>query len=159
VHDRTERGTRLKWLPVLDEYTRECLSLEVESSLTAKDVVQTLERLVEERGAPELIRSDNGPEFIAAAVKDWIASKGMKTLYIEPGSPWESTEGRWTVRRTAQGVSRRRIKTPTAKASIAGSATSSSTWRPLAANWRRKCSAASTAQNTTITGRTPHWGI
>lgn len=90
LHDRTERGTRLKWLPVLDEYTRECLSLEVESSLTAKDVIRTLDRLVQQRGAPEFIRSDNGPEFIAGAVKDWIARNGMKTLYIEPGSPWEN---------------------------------------------------------------------
>lgn len=90
VHDRTERGTRLKWLPVLDEYTRECLSLEVESSMTAAEVVRTLERLVEERGAPEYIRSDNGPEFVARAVKAWIQERGMKTLYIERGSPWEN---------------------------------------------------------------------
>jgi len=90
VHDRTERGTRLKWLPVLDEYTRECLSLEVESSITAADVVATLDRLVQERGAPQFIRSDNGPEFIAKAVQSWIETNGVKTLYIEPGSPWEN---------------------------------------------------------------------
>jgi len=90
VFDQTERGSRLKWLPVLDEYTRECLSLEVDRSITARDVVETLEKLVEERGAPEFIRSDNGPEFIANAVKEWIADKGMKTLYIEPGAPWQN---------------------------------------------------------------------
>ena len=90
VHDRTENGGRLKWLPVLDEFTRECLSPEVESSITGRDVVDTLRRLVEIRGAPEFIRSDNGPEFIAEAVKTWITQGGMKTLYIEPGSPWEN---------------------------------------------------------------------
>lgn len=90
VWDQTEQGRRLKWLPILDEHTRECLALEVEYSMTAYDVIGVLERLVQERGAPEFIRSDNGPEFIAQAIKDWIAGKGIKTLYIEPGSPWEN---------------------------------------------------------------------
>ena len=90
VWDQTESGGRLKWLPILDEHTRECLALEVESSITAADVVHILEGIVDERGAPEFIRSDNGPEFIAQAVKTWIAERGMKTLYIEPGSPWEN---------------------------------------------------------------------
>ena len=90
VWDQTEQGRRLKWLPILDEHTRECLALEVEYSITARAVIDILERLVQERGAPEFIRSDNGPEFIAQAIKDWIAEKGMKTLYIEPGSPWEN---------------------------------------------------------------------
>lgn len=80
----------LKWLPVLDEYTRECLSLEVDRSITARDVVETLEKLLEERRAPESIRSNNGPEFIANAVKEWIAERGMKTLFIEPGAPWQN---------------------------------------------------------------------
>ena len=56
----------------------------------ARDVIHTLERLVQEQGAPEFLRSDNGLEFIAGAVKDWIAKNGMKTLYIEPGSPWKN---------------------------------------------------------------------
>jgi transposase InsO family protein len=90
VWDQTEQGRRLKWLPILDEYSRECLALEVEYSITASAVIDILERLVHERGAPEFIRSDNGPEFIAQAIKDWIAEKGMKTLYIEQGSPWEN---------------------------------------------------------------------
>ena len=90
VFDQTESGGRLKWLPVLDEFTRECLSLEVERSMTSNDVLETLERLVAQRGAPEFIRSDNGPEFIANAVKDWIARQGFKTLFIEPGSPWQN---------------------------------------------------------------------
>ncbi|MEO0272970.1 MAG: DDE-type integrase/transposase/recombinase [candidate division WOR-3 bacterium] len=91
VHERTERGTRLKWLPVLDEFTGECLSLEVASSMIAADVVRTLDRQVTERGVPEFIRSDNCPEFIAKAVKSWIEERGMKTLSIKFGSPWEKT--------------------------------------------------------------------
>jgi transposase InsO family protein len=90
VWDQTDGGRRLKWLPILDEYSRECLALEVDYSIRACTVIDILERLVQERGAPEFIRSDNGPEFIAQAVKVWIAKKGMKTLYIEPGSPWEN---------------------------------------------------------------------
>jgi len=90
IFDQTENGGRLKWLPILDEFTRECLSLEVESSLTAQDVIMSLERLIEKRGAPEFLRSDNGPEFIAKAVKNWIARQGFQTLYIEPGAPWEN---------------------------------------------------------------------
>jgi transposase InsO family protein len=90
IFDETERGGRLKWLPVVDEYTRECLSLEVDRSITARDVVETLEKLVEDRGAPEFIRSDNGPEFVADAVKEWIALKGMKTIFIDPGAPWQN---------------------------------------------------------------------
>ncbi len=90
VFDQTESGGRLKWLPVLDEFTRECLSLEVERSMTSGDVIDTLELLVAQRGAPEFIRSDNGPEFVANAVRDWITDKGFKTLFIEPGSPWQN---------------------------------------------------------------------
>jgi putative transposase len=89
IYDQTADGRRLKVLPVVDEYTRECLTIEVERSLTAEDVVSTLEYLFEVRGEPEHIRSDNGPEFIAEAVKGWLARRGSKTLYIAPGSPWE----------------------------------------------------------------------
>jgi putative transposase len=90
VMDQTADGRRLKLLPIVDEYTRECLTIEVERSLVAEDVVSTLEYLFEVRGVPEHIRSDNGPEFIAEAVKAWLARRGSKTLYIEPGSPWEN---------------------------------------------------------------------
>jgi len=90
VHDQTETGRRLKWLPVLDEYSRECLALEVGYSMTAQDVVATLQRLVAQRGAPTYIRSDNGPEFVATAVKDWLQKAGIGTLYIEPGAPWQN---------------------------------------------------------------------
>ena len=88
--DSTEDGRRLKLMPIVDEYSRECLRLHTERSITAKEVVDTLRRLFIERGAPEYIRSDNGPEFIAAAVKRWLALSGVGTLYIEPGSAWEN---------------------------------------------------------------------
>jgi transposase InsO family protein len=90
IHDQTTDGRGLKMLPVVDEFTRECLTIEVERSLTAEDVVSTLEYLFEVRGVPDHIRSDNGPEFIAEAVKSWLSRRGSKTLYIEPGSPWEN---------------------------------------------------------------------
>jgi putative transposase len=80
----------LKWLPIVDEFSREALSLEVARSITAQDVVKDLDRLVSQRGAPEFIRSDNGPEFAARAVKDWIAARGFQTAFIEPGSPWQN---------------------------------------------------------------------
>ena len=73
--------------PIVDEYTRECLTIEVERHLTAKEVVSTLEYLLEVRGEPEFIRSDNGPEFIAEPVNWWQAGRGAKTLYIAPGEP------------------------------------------------------------------------
>src|SRR5512147_485554 len=90
AHDQTGDGRRLKILPVVDEYTRECLAIEVERGLTAEDVVSTLEYLFEVRGEPAHIRSDNGPEFIAEVVKGWLARRGAGTLYIEPGSPREN---------------------------------------------------------------------
>jgi putative transposase len=90
VMDRTEDGRALKMMPVVDEYTRECLSIKVERSITAKEVVKTLATLFADRGEPAFIRSDNGPEFIAKAVKRWLEVSGVQTLYIEPGSPWEN---------------------------------------------------------------------
>jgi len=77
-------------MPIVDEYSRECLAIEVERSITAEDVVRTLVVLFERRGEPCFIRSDNGPEFIAKALKRWLEVAGVKTLYIEPGSPWEN---------------------------------------------------------------------
>lgn len=91
VFDQTEDGRRLKWLPICDEYSRELVALEVERRMGSKDVIRILDAAVIARGsAPEYIRSDNGPEFIARAVQDWIAERGFKTLYIEPGSPWQN---------------------------------------------------------------------
>ncbi len=90
VHDRTEDGKRLKILTIVDEYTRECLDLVVARSITAQAVLVALERLVARRGAPESIRSDNGPEFIAAAVRAWLERAHVGTLFVAPGSPWEN---------------------------------------------------------------------
>jgi putative transposase len=90
VEDRTADGRRLKLLTIVDEFTRECLTIEVERSIRAKDLVATLRYLFELRGAPKFLRSDNGPEFIARAVQTWLAESGVATLYIEPGSPWEN---------------------------------------------------------------------
>ena len=93
IHDRTADGRGLKMLPVVDEFTRECPTIEVERSMAAEDVVSTLEYLFEVRGEPQFIRGDNGPEFIAEAVRSWLARRGAKTLCIAPGSPWENAHG------------------------------------------------------------------
>ena len=91
VFDETEGGERLKWLAICDEFTREIVALEVARNMTAQDVVRILDQAVgKRRCAPEFIRSDNGPEFIAKAVVEWVAGRGFKTLFIEPGSPWQN---------------------------------------------------------------------
>src|SRR5205823_4183878 len=89
-HDRTADGRALKWLSVVDEYTRECLALEVGRGLTGRRVTEVLGRLFAERGVPAHIRSDNGPEFIAKAVRRWLAGRAVEVLYIAPASPWEN---------------------------------------------------------------------
>jgi transposase InsO family protein len=91
LHDRTSDGRPLKWFTLVDEYTRECLALEVERGMTAKAVGQVLAGVVRGRGAPGHIRSDNGPEFIAKAIRAWLAGAGLEALYIEPGAPWENS--------------------------------------------------------------------
>jgi len=93
VMDQTEDGRRLKLLPIVDEYSRECLTIEVERRFTGRDIVRILARLFKQRGRPEYLRSDNGPEFIADVVKNCLRDNGVKTLYIEPGSPWENGYG------------------------------------------------------------------
>jgi putative transposase len=90
IFDRTSNGRSIKWLSIVDEYTRECLALEVGRTMTAMDIVDVLIELVQMRGVPGHIRSDNGPEFIAAAIRSWLSRSGIGTLYIEPGSPWEN---------------------------------------------------------------------
>lgn len=90
VMDQTCDGKRLKILPVVDEFTRQCLGIEVARAIKAEDVISTLEELFERHGEPEHIRSDNGPEFVATAVQNRLAGRGAKTLYIAPGSPWEN---------------------------------------------------------------------
>jgi putative transposase len=90
ISDQTEDGGGLKLLTVLDEFTRESPAIEVGRSIRAKDVISVLQYLFMVRGVPKFIRSDNGPEFIADAIKKWLEDKGVETLYIEPGSPWEN---------------------------------------------------------------------
>jgi len=90
VADRTDNGGKLRILSVLDEHTRECLALHTARKLRAEDLIDVMERLVVERGVPAHIRSDNGSEFIARTLQDWLKRRGVKTLYIEPGSPWQN---------------------------------------------------------------------
>jgi putative transposase len=90
IHDRTADGRPLKWLSVVDEYTRECVGLEVARSMSAKRVTELLAGMIRERGAPVHIRSDNGPEFIAQEIRRWLSAANVAALYIEPGSPWEN---------------------------------------------------------------------
>jgi len=90
VSDRLYNGKKMRMLTVLDEYTRKCLAIRVGSSLKADDVLDTLSTLFITEGIPDYIRSDNGSEFTAKALRDWIESIGVRTAYIEPGSPWEN---------------------------------------------------------------------
>jgi len=90
VFDRTTSGSLLKWLSIVDEYTRECLALKVDRSITSEDVIDTLAELFAMRGVPKHIRSDNGPEFVATAIGNWLGRVEVQALYIEPGSPWEN---------------------------------------------------------------------
>lgn len=90
VSDQTTDGRTLKFLTLEDEYTREALAIEVERSITSRDLIETLRYVFEVRGSPKFIRSDNGPEFIAAALRGWLEVSSVGTLYIEPGAPWEN---------------------------------------------------------------------
>jgi transposase InsO family protein len=90
VMDRTSDGKAFRMLTILDEYTRECLSIVTRRRFTSQDVLDELYHLFLMRGTPEYIRSDNGPEFTAKALRDWLYELEVKTLFIEPGSPWEN---------------------------------------------------------------------
>jgi putative transposase len=90
VHHRTSDGRAFRTLNLIDVHTRECLEIRVKRKLNSIDVIDTLTDLFILRGIPAYIRSDNGPEFVARAVRDWIKAVGAKTAYIEPGSPWEN---------------------------------------------------------------------
>lgn len=90
IFDRTRDGRPIKILTVIDEFSRECLELKVARKLKSDDVIDTLNDLFLERGVPEHIRSDNGSEFIAEELRDWLNKLDVKPLYIEPGSPWEN---------------------------------------------------------------------
>jgi transposase InsO family protein len=90
VQDRTYNGKVFRMLTVIDEYTRECLAIRVDRKLNSRDVIDTLADLILLKGTPAYIRSDNGAEFAAKAVRNWLGNLGTETLFIEPGSPWEN---------------------------------------------------------------------
>ncbi len=90
VADRSHDGRPLKMLCIVDEYTRECLTIEVERRIRSMDVLECLADLFVTRGTPDYIRSDNGPEFTAKLVREWLERLDVQTLFIEPGSPWEN---------------------------------------------------------------------
>ena len=87
VADRTSDGRAIRMLTLIDEHTRECLAIDVARSLKREDVLERLSDLFVRRGVPTYIRSDNGSEFTGTKVRDWLARIGVKTLFIEPGSP------------------------------------------------------------------------
>ena len=90
VFDTAANGQQIKCLTVVDEGTRECLAIDVAGSLRSRRVIEVLARLVSERGAPEVLRSDNGPEFVSRALLSWVLNEGMRTALIEPGKPWQN---------------------------------------------------------------------
>jgi putative transposase len=93
LEDRTTDARKLRFLTVIDEFTRECLAIQVRRSCPAVAVVAVLEALFAAHGAPEFIRSDNGPEFVAQALREWLTARGAATLYIDPASPWQNAFG------------------------------------------------------------------
>ena len=90
MQDRTSDGPEFRMLTLIDEYSRECLAIDVARRLTSEDVLESLSDLFVRRGVPDHIRSDNGPEFTAKKVTEWLDRLNVKTLFIEPGSPWEN---------------------------------------------------------------------
>src|SRR5690606_19180728 len=90
VEGRTHNGRKFRMLNIIDEFTRECLAIRIDRKLNSTDVIDVLSDLFILRGVPGHVRSDNGPEFIAKAVREWIAAVGARTAFIEPGSPWEN---------------------------------------------------------------------
>ena len=90
IFDRTASGTSLKWLSVVDEFTRECLCLKVARRMTSQNIIEVLRGLFVAHGVPQHLRSDNGPEFIAKALREWLERSSVGPLYIAPGSPWEN---------------------------------------------------------------------
>jgi putative transposase len=91
IFDRTSDGRSLKWLSIVDEYTRECLALEARRGMTAEDIRTILAEVAAQRGGPPCrMRSDNGPEFAAEVVRSWLEETGSAALYVAPGSPWQN---------------------------------------------------------------------
>lgn len=91
MNDVTEKGVQIRILNIIDEFSRECLAIRVGRSITSRDVVQVLDYLSLTRGMAEYIRSDNGPEFVARAIKEWLQKHKVRGIFINPGSPWENS--------------------------------------------------------------------
>jgi putative transposase len=90
VFDTAANGQQIKCLMVVDEWTQECLAIDVAGSIRSGRVIEVLSRLVSERGAPKYLRSDNGPEFVATAVLRWLSMEKIETAHIDPGKPWQN---------------------------------------------------------------------
>jgi len=90
VFDACANGQQLKCLTVVDEYTRECLAIDVAGSIRSPRVIEVLARLVSVHGAPAYLRCDNGPEFVSRAILEWLVDAGINTAHIEPGKPWQN---------------------------------------------------------------------
>jgi len=90
VHDACASGQQIKCLTIIDEYTRECLAIDVAGSIRSNRVIEVLSRLVSERGAPRHLRSDNGLEFVSKALLRWVAHQGLEVALIDPGKPWQN---------------------------------------------------------------------
>lgn len=90
VQSSTLDGRTIRFLNIVDEYTRQCLTIKVGRSITSEDAIDTLAELFAMHGVPKRLRCDNGPEFISTAIKQWLATIGVEILYIEPGSPWQN---------------------------------------------------------------------
>ena len=90
VHDACANGQKLKCLTVIDQFTRECLAIDVAGSIRSVHVIEVLTRLISERGAPMFLRSDNGPEFVSHAILGWLAEAKIETALIDPGKPWQN---------------------------------------------------------------------
>ena len=90
MFDRCANGQQLKCLTVIDEFTRECLAIDVAGSIRSTRVIEILSRLISERGAPRYLRSDNGPEFVSKAILEWLDAEHIETALIDPGKPWQN---------------------------------------------------------------------
>ena len=90
VFDACANGQKLKCLTIIDEFTRECLAIDVAGSIRSARVIEVLSRLVSERGAPAFLRSDNGPEFVSQAILQWLGEAKIDTAFIDPGKPWQN---------------------------------------------------------------------
>jgi len=90
VYDACANGQQIKCLTVVDEYTRECLAIDVAGSIRSGRVIEALSRLISERGAPLSLRSDNGPEFVSKALHRWAARESLDLALIEPEKPWQN---------------------------------------------------------------------